>query len=350
MIPTHPEFPPRPSPGPPLALSLPPRGPARVPASSHRARNAPRLTTQTSPPFRHATRDSTQWPRSPVAPKSSGPKPSWLARPAPRPTCPILTADPSRPRSGGNLLRPRGLAKSMNGPLYQLEGIWLNPASVRAPRRAGWGSWRHTRCDPRRRRCRPGGCVVAFPMIVKGLLLHAVVKPSRSWNGPARREPGEAAGTGGAAGRASRAGAWPRVPRWRRTSGSPIQWLTSGSRRGGGGTWAWDAGYEAGSGRLRRPYVSAWRCRSERAQVLTRTASRPGTNCAATRSATSLRCCSPGWAAWPGAEVKSRPFGVSYWTVRWAGSGGYEPGPGRGGACMATLELRILRRFAWSCG
>ena len=49
-------------------------------------------------------------------------------------------------------------------------------------------------------------------------------------------------------------------------------------------------------------------------------------------------------------NVKSRPFGESYRTVRWAGSRGYEPGSGRGRACMATLELRILRRFAWSCG
>ena len=49
-------------------------------------------------------------------------------------------------------------------------------------------------------------------------------------------------------------------------------------------------------------------------------------------------------------DVKSRPFGESYRTVRWAGSRGYEPGSGRGRACMATLELRILRRFAWSCG
>src|SRR6185312_13551033 len=53
--------------------------------------------------------------------------------------------------------------------------------------------------------------------------------------------------------------------------------------------------------------------------------------------------------AWLGDE-KSRPFGESYRTVRWAGLRGYEPGSGRGGACMATLELRILRRFAWSCG
>jgi hypothetical protein len=49
-------------------------------------------------------------------------------------------------------------------------------------------------------------------------------------------------------------------------------------------------------------------------------------------------------------DVKSRPFGESYRAVRWAGSRGYEPGSGRGRACMATLELRILRRFAWSCG
>jgi len=49
-------------------------------------------------------------------------------------------------------------------------------------------------------------------------------------------------------------------------------------------------------------------------------------------------------------EREIRPFGESYRTVRWAGSRGYEPGSGRGRACMATLELRILRRFAWSCG
>jgi hypothetical protein len=49
-------------------------------------------------------------------------------------------------------------------------------------------------------------------------------------------------------------------------------------------------------------------------------------------------------------DVKFRPFGESYRTVRWAGSRGYGPGSGRGRACMATLELRILRRFAWSCG
>src|SRR6185312_1127750 len=41
-------------------------------------------------------------------------------------------------------------------------------------------------------------------------------------------------------------------------------------------------------------------------------------------------------------DVKSRPFGESYRAVRWAGSRGYEPGSGRGRACMATLELRIL--------
>src|SRR5262249_4292108 len=46
-----------------------------------------------------------------------------------------------------------------------------------------------------------------------------------------------------------------------------------------------------------------------------------------------------------GVGWKPRPFGVSYRSVGWAVSRRREPGSGRGGACLATLELRIPRRF-----
>src|SRR6185437_15350469 len=62
--PPPPEFPPRPAPPRVPGRPLPRREtcPARPSPrrEAHRPQLAPRLTTQTSPPFRHATRDSAQ--------------------------------------------------------------------------------------------------------------------------------------------------------------------------------------------------------------------------------------------------------------------------------------------------
>jgi len=50
------------------------------------------------------------------------------------------------------------------------------------------------------------------------------------------------------------------------------------------------------------------------------------------------------------AEVKARPFGTKLPAGTMGGLARVLVRLGTWRACMATLELRILRRFAWSCG
>jgi hypothetical protein len=157
-----------------------PRGPPPAPhPEAPRPQLAPRLTTQTSPPFRHATRDSAQYPEA---------------------QCPIPTAGPLCPGVVGILTR-------------------CDPPSAVPPR------------ELRRGVSGDRGFGTASSTGSFGIM---------GW--PARREPGEAAGTGGAlgrrvAGRASGAGGvlparrfsgWPSLPGRCGREGQP---LTSGSWR-----------------------------------------------------------------------------------------------------------------------
>jgi len=109
MIPAPPRISPR-EPSPARRESRPPAPRAPAPASlarragpprpsprraacpeAHRPQLAPRLTTQASPPFRHATRDSAQPPHPRSRPTS--PRPPPVPRPAP-----ACASSPSYPR------------------------------------------------------------------------------------------------------------------------------------------------------------------------------------------------------------------------------------------------------------
>jgi hypothetical protein len=82
MIPVHPEFPPR-EPSPPPRVPRRPSSRREACPEAHRPELVPRLTTRTSPPFRHATRDSAQ-PLHPASAQSH-PRPSPAPRPHPPP-------------------------------------------------------------------------------------------------------------------------------------------------------------------------------------------------------------------------------------------------------------------------